>query len=99
MRAIQSNLAVIGRNVSNLSPHASYMMDSLFFNRQTHRAEPESGLENVHFVPLRGGLCRACLAAFTHAYLWIRCVMLSAVFVFLLQQSGHADLEGRCRNY
>ena len=42
MRAIQCNLAMIGRNVSNLSPRAPYMMDGSFPpRREAQRSQYE----------------------------------------------------------
>lgn len=107
MRAIQSNLAMIGRNVSNLSPHASCMMDGIFLWQREARSKASVGLEASVCV-FRGGVHQARVGACSHAYQCLLCgyaVRWFLLFVFLLQQSdmsiwkgdaGIIDTEARC---
>lgn len=101
MRAIQCNLAMIGRNVSNLSPHASYMMDGIFlWQKETHR-EASMRVRNARLCV--GSWCASSTCSCMHSCismsaLWIHCEGSYCVCVPALA-IWHADLEGQCRNY
>lgn len=96
------------RNVSNLSHHASCMMDGiLLWQSEAHR-EASTGGYKCAFVCFRGGVRQARVAACIHAYQCLLCgytARVPTVFVFLLQQSdmliwkdnaGIIDTGARC---
>lgn len=83
MRAIQSNLAMIGRNVSNLSPHASCMMDGIFLWQREARSNASVGLEASVCV-FRGGVHQARVAACSHAYQCLLCGYAARWFLLCL---------------
>lgn len=101
MRAIQCNLAMIGRNVSNPSPHASYMMDGIFLWRRETRREARMRVRNAHWC-VRGRrvlrMCSCMCSCISMSALWIHCKGSYCVCV-LASAIWHADLEGQCRNY
>lgn len=81
MRAIQCNLAMIGRNVSNLSPHASYMMDGVFlWQRETQRSQRE--VLKCIFVCFGDGVC-VCVCV-ERAFMHISVCSVDTLWRFLL---------------
>lgn len=96
MRAIQCNLAQIGRNVSNLSPRAPSVMDGVFlWQRASHR--DAVWMIEMHICLWWGVVCGACVAARIHAYRCPLCgntAKVPAVFVFLPQQSDMLIWKG-----
>lgn len=90
MRAIQCNLSMIGRNVSDPSPHASYMMDGILLWRRETRREAGMRVRNASKV------VRVRLV-YPHASMHINVdtpQRVPTVFVFLLQQSDMLIWKG-----
>lgn len=75
MRAIQCNLAVIGRNVSNLSPRAPYMMDGSFPPQGEAQRSQYEGRENVCLCVSEGrcasSTCSRARSCMSMSALWI----------------------------